>query len=51
MLAQKCLETLPIPETNDRNGSGGGTNCGNFTFSPAQHNPVDSPLCCIDLQY
>ena len=44
MLAKKCLESLPIPETNDRNGSDGGTNCDNFTFQPAQHNPVDLSL-------
>ena len=38
MLAKKCLEPLPIPETNDHNGSGGGTNCGHFTFH--QHNII-----------
>jgi hypothetical protein len=51
MLAKKCLESLPIPETNDRNGSGGGISCGNFTLTPAQHNPVDSPLYFNALQY
>jgi hypothetical protein len=51
MLAKKCLESLPISETNDRNGSGGGTNFGNFTFPPAQHNSVDSPLYFNALQY
>lgn len=29
---------------NERNGSDGETDCGDFTFSPAQHDPVDSPL-------
>ena len=51
MLAKKCLESFPIPETNERNGSGGGTNCGNFTFPPAQHNPGDSPLYFNALHY
>ena len=44
MLVEKCLESSPIPETKERKGSGGGTNCGNFTLPPAQHNPVDSPV-------
>ena len=51
MLAKKCLESLHIPETNDCNGSGGGANCGNFTFQPAQQNPVHSPLDVNALQY
>jgi hypothetical protein len=51
MLAKNCLEPLPIQETNDHNGSGGGTNCGNFTFPPAQQHPVDSPLYFNALQY
>ena len=46
MLAKKYLESLPSPETNDRNGSGGGTNGGNFTFPPA-----DSLLYFNALQY
>ena len=50
-LANKSLESFPIPETNDRNGFCGGTNCGNFTFPPAQHNPVDWPLYFNALQY
>ena len=41
MLAKKCLESFPNPKANDRNGSGGGTNYDNFTFPPAQPNPVD----------
>ena len=51
MLAKNCLESLPIPEINDRNRSGGGTNCGNFISPPAQHNPVDSPRYFNALQY
>jgi len=51
MLAKKCLESFPIPETKECKGSGGGTNCGNFTLPPAQHNPVDSPLYFNALQY
>ena len=51
MLVKKCLESLPNPETNDRNGSDGKTNYGNITFPPAQHNPVYSPLYFSALQY
>lgn len=51
MLAKKCLESFHVPESNERNGSSGGINCGNLTFSPVQYNPVDSPLYFDDLQY
>ncbi len=51
MLAKKCLESFPIPETKERKGCGGGTNSGNFTLPPAQHNPVDSPVYLNALQY
>lgn len=51
MLAKKCLESIPIPDAKERKGSGGGTNCGNFTLPPAQHNPVDSSLYFNALQY
>ena len=43
-VGQEVLTPLPIQEITDHNGSGGGTNCGNFTFPPAYHHPVDSPL-------
>lgn len=51
MLANKLLKSLPIQETNARNGSGGGTNCGEFTFPFPQSNPVDSTLYFNALQY
>lgn len=51
MLIKKCLESFPIPETKERKGSGGGTNCGNFTLPSAQHNPVDSLVYLNALQY
>jgi len=50
-LAKKRLESFPIPETNYRNGSGDGINCGNFTFPQAQHNPVNTSLYFNVLQY
>lgn len=50
MLAKKSLESFPIPETKERQRSGGGTYYGNFTLPPAQHNPVDSPVYFNALQ-
>lgn len=36
---RKCLESVLVPETNERNGSGGGTYGVNLILSLVQHNP------------
>jgi len=36
---RKCLESVSVPENNERNGSDGGINGANLTLSLAQHNP------------
>ena len=36
------MKSVPIPETNEYNGSGGGSNGINFTLPFAQHNPLAS---------
>jgi len=45
------MESVPIPETNEYNGSGGGSNGINFTLPFAQHNPSASFLYCISKPY
>jgi len=46
------MESVPIPETNEYNGSGdGGSNGINFTLPFAQHNPLASFLYFKALQY
>jgi hypothetical protein len=45
------VESFSVPETNERNGSGGGTNGANFTCPLAQHNPGGSFLYFNALQY
>lgn len=44
------MESDPIPETNEYNGSGGGSNGINFTLPFAQHNPLASFLYFNALQ-
>jgi len=44
------MESVLIPETNEYNGSGGGSNGINFTLPLAQHNPLDSFLYFKALQ-
>jgi hypothetical protein len=39
MFLRKCMETVPVPETNGYSGSGSGTNDTNFTLPFAQRNP------------
>ena len=41
-IVKKCLESGPLPETNEYSGSGGGTNGVNLTSPLAQHNPPAS---------
>jgi len=36
---KKCLTSIPVPENNERNDTGDGTNGGNLTLPLAQHNP------------
>jgi len=36
---KKYLESVPVPENNERNSSGGGTNGANSTLPLALHNP------------
>ena len=43
-MSLKCLESGPLPETNEFSGSGGGTNGVNLTWPLAQHNPSASFL-------
>ena len=38
LILAQCLDIFPTPEANDRNRSGGGTNCDNFIFH--QHNTI-----------
>jgi len=45
------MESVPIPETNEYNGSGGGFNGINFTLPFAQHNRLASFLYFKALQY
>jgi hypothetical protein len=45
------MESVPIPKTNEYNGSGGKSNGINFTFPFAQHNPLVSFLYLKALQY
>lgn len=51
MLAKKAIESVTILETNEDNGSDGGTNCDNFTFPPAQNKSVNSFLYFNPIQY
>ena len=44
------MESLPVPEINEYNGSGGETNGTNFTLPFAQHNPLASFLYFNALQ-
>jgi hypothetical protein len=43
-IVKKCLESGPLPETNEYSGSGGGINGVNLTCPLVQHNPSASFL-------
>ncbi|XP_055903924.1 uncharacterized protein LOC129939795 [Eupeodes corollae] len=47
---KKCMESVPNPQTNGYNGSGGGSDGINFTLPYAQHNPLVSFLYFNALQ-